>query len=146
MKKLMIIAAVLLFVASAPACADNDKPIAVTELPQIAQQFIKNHFPKEKVAYAKIERDFLEVQYEVVFTNSSKLEFNKNGEWKEVNCKYSTVPKAIVPAQIVNYISQNYPDANVVKLERNSREYEAKLSNGLELTFDTNFKLIDIDD
>ncbi len=142
----MIIAAVLLFVASAPACADNDKPIAVTELPQIAQQFIKNHFPKEKVAYAKIERDFLEVQYEVVFTNSSKLEFNKNGEWKEVNCKYSTVPKAIVPAQIVNYISQNYPDANVVKLERNSREYEAKLSNGLELTFDTNFKLIDIDD
>ncbi|MBO8438803.1 MAG: PepSY-like domain-containing protein [Bacteroidetes bacterium] len=146
MKKLMIIAAVLLFVASAPACADNDKPIAVTELPQIAQQFIKNHFPKEKVAYAKIERDFLEVQYEVVFTNSSKLEFNKNGEWKEVNCKYSTVPKAIVPAQIVNYISQNYPDANVVKLERNSREYEAKLSNGLELTFDTNFNLIDIDD
>lgn len=146
MKKLMIIAAVLLFVASAPACADNDKPIAVTELPQIAQLFIKNHFPKEKVAYAKIERDFLEVQYEVVFTNSSKLEFNKNGEWKEVNCKYSTVPKAIVPAQIVNYISQNYPDANVVKLERNSREYEAKLSNGLELTFDTNFNLIDIDD
>lgn len=146
MKKLMIIAAVLLFVASAPACADNDKPIAVTELPQIAQQFIKNHFPKEKVAYAKIERDFLEVQYEVVFTNSSKLEFNKNGEWKEVNCKYSTVPKAIVPAQIVNYISQNYPDANVVKLERNSREYEAKLSNGLEFTFDTNFNLIDIDD
>lgn len=142
----MIIAAVLLFVASAPACADNDKPIAVTELPQIAQLFIKNHFPKEKVAYAKIERDFLEVQYEVVFTNSSKLEFNKNGEWKEVNCKYSTVPKAIVPAQIVNYISQNYPDANVVKLERNSREYEAKLSNGLELTFDTNFNLIDIDD
>ena len=146
MKKLMIIASVLLFVASAPACADNDKPIAVTELPQIAQQFIKNHFPKEKVAYAKIERDFLEVQYEVVFTNSPKLEFNNNGEWKEVNCKYSTVPKAIVPAQIVNYISQNYPDANVVKLERNSREYEAKLSNGLELTFDTNFNLIDIDD
>lgn len=146
MKKLMIIAAVLLFVASAPACADNDKPITVSQLPQTAQQFVKNHFPKEKVAYAKVERDFLEVQYEVVFTNSSKLEFNKNGEWKEVNCKYSAVPKAIVPAQIASYVSQNYSGADVVRIERDPREYEVKLTNGLELTFDTSFNLIDIDD
>lgn len=142
----MIIAAVLLFVVTAPACADNDKPVAVTELPQAAQQFIKNHFPKEKVAFAKLERDFLEVQYEVVFTNSTKLEFYKNGEWKEIDCKYSLVPKAVIPAQIVSYISEHYPDTNVVKLERDSREYEAKLTNGLELTFDLSFNLIDIDD
>ena len=146
MKKLMFIAAVLLFVVSAPACADNDRPVAVSQLPQTAQLFVKNHFPKEKVAYAKQERDFLEIQYEVVFTNGSKLEFFKNGEWKEVNCKYSAVPKAIIPAQITAYIDEYYPGAVVVKIERDSREYEAKLTNGLEITFDTAFNVIDIDD
>lgn len=146
MKKLMILALTVLTLGTFTAKADNDRPINVNQLPQKAQQFIKQHFPKEKVAYAKQERDFMEITYEVVFTNSSKVEFTKDGEWKEVDCKYSTVPVAIIPAQIKNYISQNYPDTSAVKIERDKREYEVKLTNRLELTFDTNFNLIDIDD
>ena len=90
MKKLMILTTILMALGISTACADNDKPIAVTQLPQKAQLFIKTHFPKEKVALAKLERDFLETRYEVVFTNGSKVEFLKDGEWKEVECKYST--------------------------------------------------------
>ena len=146
MKKLMILTAILMAFGITTACADNDKPIAVNQLPQKAQQFIKTHFPKEKVAFAKLERDFLETTYEVVFTNSTKLEFKKDGEWKEVDCKYSTVPMKIIPAQITQYVSQNYPDTQIVKIDRDKRDYEAKLTNGLELTFDLNFNLIDIDD
>ncbi len=146
MKKLMILTAILMAFGITTACADNDKPIAVNQLPQKAQQFIKAHFPKEKVAFAKLERDFLETTYEVVFTNSTKLEFKKDGEWKEVDCKYSTVPAKVIPAQIAQYVSQNYPDIQIVKIERDKRDYEAKLTNGLELTFDLNFNLIDIDD
>ena len=107
MKKLMILSAILMVFGITTACADNDKPIAVTQLPQKAQQFIKTHFSKEKVAFAKLERDFLETTYEVVFTNSTKLEFQKDGNWKEVDCKYSTVPTGIVPAQIAQYVTQN---------------------------------------
>ena len=107
MKKLMILSAILITFCINTACADNDKPITVTQLPQTAQQFIKTHFPKEKVAFAKLERDFLETTYEVLFTNSTKVEFYKDGEWKEVDCKYSTVPAKIVPAQIAQYVAQN---------------------------------------
>ncbi len=146
MKKLMILSAILMVFGITTACADNDKPIAVTQLPQKAQQFIKTHFSKEKVAFAKLERDFLETTYEVVFTNSTKLEFQKDGNWKEVDCKYSTVPTGIVPAQIAQYITQNYPDTKIVKIDRDKRDYEVKLTNGLELTFDLKFNLIDIDD
>ena len=71
MKKLMILTTILMALGISTACADNDKPIAVTQLPQKAQLFIKTHFPKEKVALAKLERDFLETRYEVVFTNHS---------------------------------------------------------------------------
>ena len=97
-------------------------------------------------AFAKLERDFLETTYEVVFTNSTKLEFQKDGNWKEVDCKYSTVPTGIVPAQIAQYVTQNYPDTKIVKIDRDKRDYEVKLTNGLELTFDLKFNLIDIDD
>ena len=146
MKKLMILTTILMALGISTACADNDKPIAVTQLPQKAQLFIKTHFPKEKVALAKLERDFLETRYEVVFTNGSKVEFLKDGEWKEVECKYSPVPTAIIPAQIASYVSQNYPDTQIVQIDRDKRDYEVKLTNRLELTFDLNFNLIDIDD
>ena len=146
MKKLMILTTILMALGISTACADNDNPIAVTQLPQKAQLFIKTHFPKEKVALAKLELEFLETRYEVVFTNGSKVEFLKDGEWKEVECKYSTVPTAIIPAQIASYVSQNYPDTQIVQIDSDKRDYEVKLTNRLELTFDLNFNLIDIDD
>ena len=135
MKKLMILSAILFSLGIFSAKADNDRMITVNQLPQ-----------NEKVAYAKFEREFLDSKYEVVFTNSAKIEFFKNGDWKEVDCKYSTVPAAIIPQQIATYVKQNYPDASIVKIDRDKRDYEVKLTNRLELTFDLNFNLIEIDD
>lgn len=146
MKKLMILAAILFSLGTITAKADNDRMITVNQLPQKSQTFIKQHFPNEKVAYAKYERDFLDSTYEIVFTSSAKIEFFKNGDWKEVDCKYSTVPADIVPAQITAYIQQNWPDASIVKIDRDKRDYEVQLNNRLELTFDLNFNLIEIDD
>ena len=136
MKKLLILAAAVFALGTSTVSADNDRPISVSELPEKAQQFIRQHFPNEKVSFAKI----------CLFTSSSKVEFLKNGDWKEVDCKYSTVPAAIIPQQIAQYVSQYYPDTSVVQIDRDKRDYEVKLTNGLELTFDLKFNLIDIDD
>lgn len=146
MKKLMILSAILFSLGIFSAKADNDRMITVNQLPQKSQEFVKQHFPNEKVAYAKFRQEFLDSKYEVVFTNSAKIEFFKNGDWKEVDCKYSTVPAAIIPQQIATYVKQNYPDASIVKIDRDKRDYEVKLTNRLELTFDLNFNLIEIDD
>ncbi|MDE6858048.1 MAG: PepSY-like domain-containing protein, partial [Alistipes sp.] len=67
------------------------------------------------------------------------------GEWKEVDCKFTEVPAGIVPAPIAEYVVNNYPNTEVVKIEKDSREYEVKLSNRMELTFDRRFNLTDID-
>lgn len=146
MKKFAVLTAALLFLFSFSGRADNDRPIAVDQLPQKSQKFIEQYFPKAKIAYAKEEREFLDIRYEVVFANSAKIEFLKDGEWKEVDCKYSAVPAAIVPVKIAEYVTKNYEDVQIVKIDRSKREYEVDLSNGLELTFDTKFNLIDIDD
>lgn len=146
MKKLLILAAAVFALGTSTVSADNDRPISVSELPEKAQQFIRQHFPNEKVSFAKMECELFDTTYEVIFTSSSKVEFLRNGDWKEVDCKYSTVPAAIIPQQIAQYVSQYYPDTSVVQIDRDKRDYEVKLTNGLELTFDLKFNLIDIDD
>ncbi len=146
MKKFMLFTLALLVFGVSVVWADDDQPIKINQLPEKAQQFIQKHFSKEKVAYAKMERDFMDVSYEVVFTSGTKLEFLKNGNWKEVDCKYSTLPTEIIPQEITKYVSENYPDVKMVKIDRDKRDYEVKLNNKLELTFDLKFNLIDIDD
>ena len=144
MKKLVFLL-VCLFTLQTVARADDDKPIQVTQMPQPAQQFIKQHFADSKVALAKMESDFFYKSYEVIFTNGDKVEFDNKGNWEEVNCKYSSVPTAIIPAAIQKYVATNYPDAKILKIERDKKDYEVKLSNRTELKFDLKFNLIDID-
>ena len=146
MKKIMIIAASLLFVSVTSARADHDRPIQFEQLPAAAQQFINTYFSDQKVSFVKEERDFMEVSYEVMFTNSIKIEFTGSGEWKEVKCKYSTLPDGIVPEQIVSYVNANFPGVSIYAIDRGYREYEVDLTNGLELTFDNNYNIVDIDD
>lgn len=144
MKKLVFLL-VCLFTLQTVARADDDKPIQVTQMPQSAQQFIKQHFADSKVALAKMENDFFYKSYEVIFTDGNKVEFDKKGDWTEVDCKYGTVPGAVIPAAIKQYVTTNYPDANILKIERDKKDYEVKLSNRIELKFDLKFNLIDID-
>ena len=144
MKKLVFLL-VCLFTLQTVARADDDKPIHVTQMPQPAQQFIKQHFADSKVTLAKMESDFFYKSYEVIFTNGDKVEFDNKGNWEEVNCKYSSVPTAIIPAAIQKYVATNYPDAKILKIERDKKDYEVKLSNRTELKFDLKFNLIDID-
>lgn len=144
MKKLVFLL-VCLFTLHTVARADDDKPIQVTQMPQTAQQFIKQHFADSKVALAKMESDFLYKSYEVIFTNGNKVEFDKKGSWTEVDCKYGAVPVAVVPVAIQNYVKSNYPETTILKIERDKKDYEVKLSNRIELKFDLKFNLIDID-
>lgn len=145
MKKLVIML-VCMFAVHTMVMADNDKPIEVSQLPAKAQTFIKTNFKDHKVAMAKLESGMFYKSYDVVFTNGEKVEFDKSGEWKEVRCRQSGVPAQIVPEAIRNYVKTNYPDARILQIEYDDNEYEIKLSNRWEITFDSKMRVIDIDD
>ena len=66
------------------ALADNDKVINKNQLPAQAQKFLNENFANVKCSYVKLERDFLERSYEVVLVDGVKLEFSRNGAWKDV--------------------------------------------------------------
>ena len=145
MKKIVFLF-IRLFAMNLVALAGNDKPIQVSEMPKAAQLFIKNHFADLSVAMAKVETDFLDKNYDVVFTNGNKVEFDKKGNWTNVDCEHTQVPVAILPEAIRQYVAKNYPDAKVLKIEVTDRKgYDVELSNGFELEFDKRMNVIDVD-
>ncbi|MGN0069292.1 MAG: PepSY-like domain-containing protein [Prevotella sp.] len=143
-KVCMVIATMMLMPISTQA--SNDKPISVAQLPQAAQKTLSAHFSKNKVALAKMESGLFEKSYEVVFTNGDKVEFDGNGKWKELSCTQTSVPATLIPVTIRNYVKTHYSNTRILELERERRHYDVKLSNRLELKFDKNGKLLDIED
>ena len=146
MKKIIVLMLVVFSYGVVTANADNDRIIAKENLPQKSQQFVNRYFGDVKITYVKEERDFLEKSYEVMFADGSRVEFNRNGEWKEIDCRQSSVPSPLIPARIMEYVKTNYPKAKIMQIERDRHDYEVKLSNRLELTFDSKYNIIDIDD
>lgn len=145
MKKILFALAAIFTLGISNVSADNDKLINKSELPVKTQQFLDNNFANVKITYAKLERDLFERSYEVVLADGTKLEFTYQGDWKDVDCRYEEVPAAIVPQPIKEYVSSNYPNEKILKIERDRGYYELKLSNRYELTFNKDYKIVDID-
>lgn len=127
------------------ANAGNDKSITVNALPAKAQTLLNNHFNGQKVMLATIESGVVSRSYDVVLQNGTKLEFDKKGNLTEIDCKQGIVPALLIPQAIKNYLKDNYAVQSVKKIEMNKNEYEVELTNGLDLTFNKHFQLIDID-
>ena len=143
--KKTLMALVCLVTFQQAAMADNDKPINVNQLPATAQQVIKSNFAGKKVALAKVESGLIDKSYDVIFTTGEKIEFDRDGNWTEIECKRTAVPAKLIPAQIANYVNTNYPGNSILKIEKDRTEYEINLSNGVEIKFNKEFMVIDID-
>lgn len=143
MKKFFL--AVISLVVAIPLFADDDRPITVDKMPSAAREFISRHFEGLPVAVAKQEGTFLLKNYDVIFTNGDKVEFDRKGMWTNLDCKYGKVPAAVIPQKIADYIARQYPGVEVLQIEKEDRRYEVELSNRVDLTFNSSMELIDID-
>ena len=135
---------IVLSLLSVMACAGNDKITSDTNiLPVSSRQFISD-IP---VSHIQIEKNLIRISsYDVILTDGTNVEFNHKGEWKEIKRHGLPIPPAIIPEVIQDLIKKNYSSNKVVKIEKEIRDYEIKLDNGLEMTFDLKGNLIDIDD
>ncbi|MBQ9466669.1 MAG: PepSY-like domain-containing protein [Muribaculaceae bacterium] len=141
MKKylLMLVALVaIVFVAR----ADRDQVITFKQLPAAAQALHKQHFADKVPLVVTVDWD----DYTVIYESGEKVEFDKQGEWKEVDCRVSAVPSALVPAQIKQHVKATFPGTQIIAIERARRGWEVKLNNGLDIEYGPTFKVIDIDD
>ena len=143
--KVFLIAAISCIMVSNHAQADNDRPTTLNKMPAKAQEFVAKYFPGTEITLAKEEGYFLGKTYDIIFKDGNQIEFNRNGEWTKVSCRTNYVPDKVIPAPILQYLQQNYPDAKVKEIEKDDRNYELNLTNRVELKFNSSFQLIDAD-
>jgi hypothetical protein len=137
----LILVAVLGLLFSAVAYADV--PVPVDQLPDAIKIFVQQNFPENPIVYA--EQDWN--SYECRLNNGTKVEFDKNGEWKKVDCEMMTVvPAAIIPDAIKQYVSSTFADSPIIKIEKERYGYKVELANDLELMFNKQGAFMGMDD
>jgi len=120
--------------------------IQFNELPQKTQSFINTHFKDQKVNHVIKDTEHLfSVEYEIYLENGTKMEFDKNGNWKEVNGKMNPLPTSFILVEIVNYIMEHFNNEKIMKIENKTWGYEVTISNGMELEFNNKGKITAID-
>lgn len=146
MKKIFVSAALLFAGITASFAGDRERPITLDKLPAAAQEFLAANFKDLTLAYAVEDPKFIGSEYEVIYTDRTEVEFDSDGAWTSVGSRYAAVPADIVPEQIKSYVAQTFPNQQVRKIERKRYSWEIELSNGLEIEFDKQFNVTDIDD
>lgn len=141
-----IIATTTTLFATSLYTSAEDRPIVFDELPAEAQAFVSEYFANEELSHIILDRDVISIDYRVAFLSGTKLEFNSRGEWKEIDTRNGIVPNDLVPQAIVEYVKKNYPNREIVEINRNHYYTEVTLKGGLELTFNRSYQLVDVDD
>lgn len=66
------------------------------------------------------------------------------------SCDEKPIPVEQLPTSAMTYVKENYPNGKILIAKKDyegfSKIYEVKLDNGIELTFDNDGNVIDVDD
>ena len=142
MRKLLYTVLALMLVL--PVAAE-DVEITFDRLPEKAQNVITKAFPENKVKKVEMERRASLIQYEVKLSGGVKMQFSKDGTFTECECEKGSVPAVLIPAKIRDFIAKEFPGKEIKRFEHDSKLFEVLLDNGDELSFNSSFRLIDID-
>lgn len=94
-------------------------------LPKAAQDFIKKSFPNDPILYAEQNRK----DFDVALQSGIEIEFFINGEWKEIKSPYQPLSATLLPNAVSNALKQKYPQASILKIEKQYSSYEISLDN-----------------
>ena len=142
MKQMKYFLAALLCVLMSNVAQADDRPIPVEQLPVAAKTFVQTNFQGKKIIYA--EKDWN--SYECRLDDGTKIEFNRKGNWKKVDCHMTAVPAAIVPQAIQQYVTTNFAGCIITKIDKERYGYDIELSNDIDLKFNYQGVIIGMDD
>ena|SRR5690606_20662132 len=121
--------------------------ITQNELPEVAQAFITDHFPGQKISRAIKDVEYrIKTEYEVYLDNNVKVEFDGKGNWKDVDGNNAAIPTKFIPEKILHYVAQNFPTQHITQIEKSSSKFEVALLNGPDLEFNAKGSFLRIDD
>ena len=134
MKKVFILVAIIFLnsILFAETIVDE------AQLPQMAKDFISRVFSGVKISFVEKDRS----SFEVLLSNGMKIDFNKKGEWQNIDSESMPIPFNVLPDNIISIIKSKYPDVMLIDVEKSGKNYKVKLSNTVEMVIRADGKII----
>ena len=121
-------------------------PVVTSQaLPEPVTAFLNKHFPGDSVVGFETDNDYGVLEYDVMLSDGTEVDFDRNNQWKEVDCKDKAVPAQLVPAAIANYVKANHKSVPIIKIDNKRFGYEIELANELKLKFNANCEFVGFD-
>ncbi len=125
----------------------GERPIEVSQLPEKAVKFVKTNFPQAQITLATKDGWWLSAEYDVSLNDSTSIEFDSAGDWKEIKNSVNGLSLNLLPEKIKNTLEIKFVGAKVKSIERKPRiAYEIELFDGRDLKFDKNLVLYEVED
>ena len=124
----------------------GEKPIEPSSLPSSAISYIKTNFPATTISFATKEGGWFSTDYDVALSDSTILEFDSAGEWKEIKNALNGVPLNLLPEKIKTTLEVRFVGSKVKSIEKKSNLFEVELFDGRELKFDKKGNLVSVED
>ncbi|GJH41759.1 hypothetical protein RCZ04_23090 [Capnocytophaga sp. HP1101] len=124
----------------------QDKKVTFNDLPADAINFVRQHFLVDHITSVWKDTDYNDEEYTVIFRDGLEIEFNGNGDWKELKARHGKVPDHVVPERILAHVQATFPFESIKEVSRSlsKKKYEAELTDGQELKFDDKYNFIGI--
>lgn len=126
------------------SCEKDDNYINESLLPTEAQNFLTAHYSAVEIDSVIKDFDDFTYTYKVYLADGTRIEFKKNGGWKEVKNETVGVAHSVIPQKILEYVTTNYPNNFIVHIER-GRDIDIELNDGLDLDFTHDGDFIRVD-
>ena len=121
---------------------NSEVRIEITELPEQSRNFLETNFNGFQVNRATKDVSSFDEYYEIFLNNGITIDFNRIGEWTEVDGNGLSIPTSFIDEEIVSYINTNFPTFPIENIDNKPYGYEVDLINNTELRFNTSGKLI----
>jgi hypothetical protein len=125
----------------------SDKPVQPAQLPAAIQTFVQQNFPGQTITFAQKDLELTGWKYEIFLADGTHIDFDTDDAWDKIECPLTNpIPTALIPPPIASTIQANYPDAMITKIDKERNGYEVDLANGLELKFNNQGAIVEMDD
>lgn len=158
-KKLMALMLCLTLALGLAACSNDDsnptglEQVSLNQLPENTQQFIQGTFPNTTLLQANklTKSNYYGSIYKIKLNNKVEIDFDREGNWTEIETTdYSELPAHFLAQEvpvIQAYVVENFKGKYIIEIDKDRKGYEVKLNDQQELIFNSRqeFVAIDID-
>ena len=145
MMKSFIVSGIFALILLMTAC--SDKPVVPEQLPAPVRTFVQGTYPGATITFAQKDLELTGWKYEVFMADGTHIEFDTDDAWDKIESPMAKpIPTQVIPAPIATHLQANFPSAFVTKIEKERNGYEVELSNGIDLKYNKQGALIEMDD